>query len=123
MHGSRKASMSEPLLQFQNVDNIGILTLNYPEKRNALSRAMLQSLQEALRRIAEDRTVHVAIIRAAGSVFSSGHDLRELADGCQSDHASLFALCSEVMEAIRKLPQPVIAEVQGLATAAGCQLV
>ena len=115
--------MSEPLVQFENTDNIGILTLNHPEKRNALSRAMLQGLHEALRRIAEDRTVRAVIIRAAGSVFSSGHDLRELADGCQSDHASLFTLCTEVMEAIRKLPQPVIAEVHGLATAAGCQLV
>lgn len=115
--------MSEPILRFENVDGIGVLTLNHPEKRNALSRAMLQSLNETLRSVAADRTVRVLIIRAAGTVFSSGHDLRELANGCQSDHASLFELCTEVMERIRKLPQPVIAQVQGLATAAGCQLV
>src|SRR5262249_17871598 len=62
------------------------------------------------------------IIQAAGPVFSSGHDLRELADGVEDAYRSLFALCSEVMEAIRRLPQPVIAQVQGVATAAGCQL-
>src|SRR5205807_10626604 len=61
-------------------------------------------------------------LRAAGPVFSSGHDLRELVQGCETDHTALFALCTEVMETIRLLPQPVIAQVQGLATAAGCQL-
>jgi enoyl-CoA hydratase/carnithine racemase len=115
--------MSEPILRFENANGIAILTLNHPEKRNALSRAMLQSLLDELRRIADDRSVRVVIIRAAGTVFSSGHDLRELTDAYQSDHASLFGLCTEVMESIRKLSQPVVAQVQGLATAAGCQLV
>jgi enoyl-CoA hydratase/carnithine racemase len=79
-------------------------------------------LKERLERIAADSEVHVVILRAAGPVFSSGHDLRELANGSAADHAELFALCTDVMESIRKLPQPVIAQVHGLATAAGCQL-
>src|SRR5262249_54725383 len=90
--------------------------------RNALSRALLTELKEQLTRLAEQRKQAVVILRAEGAVFSSGHDLRELA-GCTAEEAqSLFALCTEVMLAIRQLPQPVIAQVQGLATAAGCQL-
>jgi len=114
--------MDKPLVLFEVIDHVGILTLNHPEKRNALSQAMLQSLKDHLTRITADRQVKAVILRAAGPVFSSGHDLRELADGAEADYRSLFALCTEVMEAIRKLPQPVIAQVQGLATAAGCQL-
>jgi enoyl-CoA hydratase/carnithine racemase len=103
-------------------DRIAILTLNHPEKRNALSRAMLESLKVHLARIAADGNVKVVILRAAGPVFSAGHDLRELVGGDEKEYASLFALCTEVMEAIRNLPQPVIAQVHGVATAAGCQL-
>ncbi len=115
--------MDKPLVLCEVADGIAILTLNHPEKRNALSRAMLSALREHLARIAADRSVRVVVLRAAGPVFSSGHDLRELADAAEADCASLFALCTEVMEAVRNLPQPVIAQVQGLATAAGCQLV
>jgi enoyl-CoA hydratase/carnithine racemase len=104
------------------VDRIAIVTLNHPEKRNALSRAMLDSLKQYLARIAADTQVKVVILRASGPVFSAGHDLRELVGGDEHEYASLFALCTEVMEAIRKLPQPVIAQVHGIATAAGCQL-
>src|SRR5690606_537557 len=73
--------------------------------------------------IATDQTLKTVILRAAGSVFSAGHDLRELSSVARADAEVLFATCTEVMELIRQLPQPVIAEVQGLATAAGCQLV
>jgi len=114
--------MNEQLVLYEVVDGVAVLTLNHPEKRNALSRAMLECLKGQLDRIAADPNVRVVILRAAGPVFSSGHDLRELADGTEADHVSLFALCTEVMETIRKLPRPVIAQVQGLATAAGCQL-
>jgi enoyl-CoA hydratase/carnithine racemase len=114
--------MEERLVLYEVADGVLILTLNHPEKRNALSRSMLEALQRQLERAAADPYVRVVIIRAAGPVFSSGHDLRELVDAPEADRASLFALCTEVMEAIRTLPKPVIAQVQGLATAAGCQL-
>ena len=114
--------MEKQLVLFEPADRIAILTLNHPEKRNALSRAMLQTLKDHLARIAEDANVKVVILRAAGPVFSAGHDLRELVGGDEQEYVSLFALCTEVMEAVRKLPQPVIAQVHGIATAAGCQL-
>ena len=115
--------MDEPLVLSQIVDRVAILTLNHPQKRNPLSRAMLACLREQLNRIAADDAVRAVIIRAAGPVFSAGHDLREMVGATEADHRALFALCSEVMEAIRTLPKPVIAEVQGVATAGGCQLV
>jgi enoyl-CoA hydratase/carnithine racemase len=114
--------MEKPIVRCEVLDRIAVLTLSHPEKRNALSRAMLESLKHHLGQIARDANVKVVILRAAGPVFSAGHDLRELVDGNEKEYASLFALCTEVMEAIRKLPQPVIAAVHGLATAAGCQL-
>lgn len=117
-----KVVMVNPLVQFELRRRIGVLTLNHPEKRNALSRAMLESLRAELVRIAEDRQVKVVVLRAAGTVFSSGHDLKELSSADESEATVIFSLCTEVMEAVRALPQPVIAMVQGLATAAGCQL-
>jgi len=99
------------------------LTLNRPERRNALSEAMLTELEAALERIAADRSARVVVLAAAGPVFSSGHDLGEMVGRSEADYGALFARCSRVMQAIRRLPQPVIARVQGLATAAGCQLV
>src|SRR5438105_11104870 len=114
--------MDQPLVLRESTDRIAVLTLNHPDKRNALSRSMLASLKEHLARIAGDTNVKVVILRAAGPVFSAGHDLRELVGGHEKEYAALFALCTEVMEAIRILPQPVIAQVHGLATAAGCQL-
>jgi enoyl-CoA hydratase/carnithine racemase len=114
--------MDTTLVLCEVADGVALLTLNHPEKRNALSRAMLESLRDHLARIGANPEVRVVILRAAGPVFSSGHDLRELVGGTWEDYDALFALCTEVMEAIRRLPQPVIAQVQGLATAAGCQL-
>jgi enoyl-CoA hydratase/carnithine racemase len=115
--------MGRALVLYEVADKIAILTLNHAEKRNALSQAMLVELKDQLGRIGSDRSVKVVILRAEGPVFSAGHDLREFVNGDESTYASIFALCTEGMEAIRKLPQPVIAQVQGLATAAGCQLV
>jgi enoyl-CoA hydratase/carnithine racemase len=115
--------MDKPLVLYQTADGVATLTLNHPEKRNALSRAMLAGLKEQLQRAAADRQVRVVILRAEGPVFSSGHDLRELVGGRETDYAALFALCTEVMELVRRLPRPVLAQVQGMATAAGCQLV
>jgi enoyl-CoA hydratase/carnithine racemase len=115
--------MSQSLVLSQIEGGVAVLTLNHPEKRNALSRAMLTSLRERLGEIAAEPKARVVILAAAGPVFSAGHDLREMVVANESECASLFALCSEVMESLRKLPQPVIAQVHGLATAAGCQLV
>jgi enoyl-CoA hydratase/carnithine racemase len=114
--------MDNPLVLCEVGDGIALLTLNHPEKRNALSRAMLAALGEQLGRVAGDDRVRVVVLRAAGPAFSSGHDLRELVGGSRTDYEAIFALCTEVMEAIRLLPKPVIAQVQGVATAAGCQL-
>ena len=113
--------MDQPIILSESVDQIAILTLNHAEKRNALSRAMLSALRDHLARL-KDAKERVVILKAAGPVFSSGHDLRELAGTTGADAAALFALCTEVMLAIRHLPQPVIAQVHGVATAAGCQL-
>ena len=115
--------MSEQLLLYEQVDSVAVLTLNNPRRRNALSGPMLSALKKRLENIKGDRSVRVVVLRAAGPVFSSGHDLREFTEGDDEDHAGTFAACTGVMEAIRLLPQPVIAQVQGLATAAGCQLV
>jgi enoyl-CoA hydratase/carnithine racemase len=103
-------------------EGVGFLTLNHPEKRNALSLAMLSTLRDRLRQCAEDASARIVILRANGPAFSAGHDLRELVGANEEDDARLFAICTEVMEAIRKLPKPVIAQVHGVATAAGCQL-
>ena len=99
------------------------LTLNRPTKRNALSHALLAELEAAQSRITEDPTVRVVVLAAAGPVFCSGHDLGEMPGRSEDDYRELFALCSRVMLQFRRLPQPVIARVQGMATAAGCQLV
>ncbi len=104
-------------------DGVAILSLTNPRKRNVLSSAVLAALEEWLAEIANDPAARVVVIRAEGPVFSSGHDLNELVDGDAEQYADVFAACTRVMEAIRLLPKPVIAQVQGLATAAGCQLV
>ena len=115
--------MSQEPVLYDLDGGVAVLTLNSPEKRNALSTPVLSTLKTHLDGIRDDRNVRVVIVRAVGPVFSSGHDLRELTDRDEENYAHVFALCTEVMEGIRLLPQPVIAQVQGLATAAGCELV
>ncbi len=112
----------ENVLLYEVVDRVAVLTMNHPEKRNALSRAMLAALKSHLDRIADDAGERAVIIGAAGPAFSAGHDLREIVNATPDENASLFALCTDVMETIRKLSKPVIAAVHGVATAAGCQL-
>jgi enoyl-CoA hydratase/carnithine racemase len=113
----------------QDADAIATLTLNRPDRLNALSDGLLAALQAELDRIAADRSVRAVIIRGAGRAFCAGHDLREMQaareapDGGREAYQALFARCSRVMTAIPRLPQPVIAEVGGIAAAAGCQLV
>jgi enoyl-CoA hydratase/carnithine racemase len=122
--------VAQPPYKFLRVgvaDGIATVTLAHPEKRNALSLATMLELLRAFEEIAVDRTARVAILRALGPVFSAGHDLRELvfAEGeiAPDEHARIFETCVNVMTAIQTIPQPVIAEVAGVATAAGCQLV
>jgi enoyl-CoA hydratase/carnithine racemase len=114
--------MDTSLVLYEASDRIARLTLNHSDKRNALSHAMLSALREQLRRAERDLGVGVLVLRAAGAVFSSGHDLRELLGGTRQQYEGIFALCTDVMQTIRLLPKPVIAQVHGLATAAGCQL-
>jgi enoyl-CoA hydratase/carnithine racemase len=100
------------------------LTLNRPEARNALSAALMAALLDALGRAAREPQTRVVVIAGAGPAFCAGHDLRELrTDQRRETYERLFAQCSELMLAIVQLPKPVIAEVHGVATAAGCQLV
>jgi enoyl-CoA hydratase/carnithine racemase len=105
------------------------LTLNNPEKLNPLSLAMIAALRAELDAVAGEEGIRAVVLKGAGRAFCAGHDLREMTaarqaeDGGAAAFAELFARCAEMMTAIRNLPQPVIAEVQGLAAAAGCQLV
>jgi enoyl-CoA hydratase/carnithine racemase len=112
-----------PALLVEATEGIVHLTLNRPEKRNALSGQLLTEMEEALVRIAADSTARVVVLAARGPVFCAGHDLSEMVGRPEESYRELFALCSRVMLGLRRLPQPVIARVQGMATAAGCQLV
>ena len=112
-----------PVLYSRSSEGVATLTLNNPERRNALSSPTLEALERLLEQTAQDSEVRVVVLRSEGPVFSSGHDLNELVNGEAEDYTVVFEACTRVMEAIRLLPKPVIAQVQGLATAAGCQLV
>jgi enoyl-CoA hydratase/carnithine racemase len=116
---------TEPLLlTSQDARGVVTLTLNRPQAFNSLSEAMLDALQAELDRLATDETVRVLVIAAAGKAFCAGHDLKEMrTEPSQAYYEQLFAQCGRMMLSIQKLPVPVIARVQGIATAAGCQLV
>ncbi len=114
----------DALVLRQDEAGVATLTLNRPKQYNALSQAMLEALQAVLDTVAVDKTVRVVVIAGAGPAFCAGHDLKEMR--AQTDpafHHALFAQCVRVMLTINRLPQPVIARVHGIATAAGCQLV
>ena len=102
---------------------IALLTLNNPKKINALSKKMIAEMIDALTGITTDETVKVIIIRAAGKHFCAGHFLGEIVAKDAKEYKSIFDQCSRLMHKIHEIPQPVIAQVQGIATAAGCQLV
>jgi enoyl-CoA hydratase/carnithine racemase len=112
-----------PVLIAEAQGEVARLTLNRPDRRNALSGELLREMDAALARIADDHRVRAVVAAARGPVFCSGHDLGEMVGRSAEDYRGLFSLCSAVMLRLRRLPQPVIARVQGLATAAGCQLV
>jgi enoyl-CoA hydratase/carnithine racemase len=115
----------EPIvLRRQDDRGVVTLTLNRPHAFNALSEAMLAELQREFEAIAEDESVRVVVLAAEGKAFCAGHDLKEMrAKPSLHYYDGLFSQCSEMMLAIQRMPVPVIARVQGLATAAGCQLV
>ena len=102
---------------------VATITMNRPEKRNALSSEMMGELRDALRALSADPEVRAIVLAANGPAFSAGHDLRELVDGDINRYRAVFDLCTELMNTIQEIPQPVIASVQKIATAAGCQLV
>jgi enoyl-CoA hydratase/carnithine racemase len=110
-------------LLLAEASGVAHIILNRPEKRNALSRELLAELEAAQAQIAADSTVRVVVLSAKGPAFCSGHDLAEMENCSEPEYRDLFSLCSRVMEQFRRLPQPVIARVHGMATAAGCQLV
>src|SRR5438128_10170847 len=121
-----KAFVSEEPVLLRSQDTCGVvtLTLNRPHAFNALSEAMLAALQRELDAIAQDQSVRAVVLAAEGKAFSAGHDLKEMRAAPSLEYYErLFAQCSEMMLAIQRLPVPVIARVQGIATAAGCQLV
>jgi enoyl-CoA hydratase/carnithine racemase len=118
------AAPEEAFVLHQTDGGIVTLTLNRPKQYNALSQAMLAALQAELDRIAVDKTVRVVVIAGSGPAFCAGHDLKEMrAHTDQAFHQALFAQCGRVMLTINRMPQPVVARVHGIATAAGCQLV
>ena len=108
---------------FEASDRIGTVTMNRPEKRNALSVDHMQELTDCFRAIGQDREIAVVILKANGPAFSAGHDLGELIGRPPEYYRHEFDVCTTLMDTIQNIPQPVIAQVQGIATAAGCQLV
>src|ERR1700722_12858124 len=123
------ASSSSLILLREDIAGVAVLTLNRPAARNSLSEALLEALGDAFTAIAHERTAQVVVLTANGPAFSAGHDLKELnarrrdEDRGRAYFKHIMTMCSDVMQQIVTLPQPVIAAVQATATAAGCQLV
>lgn len=121
--------MGEEILLRADRDGVAELTLNLPDRLNALSDAMLAALQAQIDALSDDSGTRAVILRGAGKAFCAGHDLKEMTAGRQAEDggkayfADLFARCARVMIGLQRLPQPVVAEVHGIAAAAGCQLV
>lgn len=120
----REAHSSEPVLHQSSKDGVIHLLLNRPDKLNALSSELLDALQSALIEIAADKNARCVVLSGSGRAFCAGHDLAEMrGNPDKSYYEDLFARCGKVMQSIVNLPVPVIAQVHGIATAAGCQLV
>src|SRR5450755_2609055 len=126
---ARAALPPSPVLLRETLGSIAVLTLNRPASRNSLSEGLIAELHAALTEIGDDARVRAVVIAASGPAFSAGHDMKELtarradADGGRAYFAEIMNACSAMMQAIVQLPKPVVAAVQGVATAAGCQLV
>jgi len=122
MRGRRK-DMEYHYLRWEREGALAVITLDRPERRNALSLELMRELIACLEETAADCGIRAVILAAAGKVFCSGHDLAEMTGRNINDYRRIFDTCTELMEKLQAIPQPVIAEVQGVATAAGCQLV
>jgi enoyl-CoA hydratase/carnithine racemase len=126
---ARATMPPSPVLLRETIGSIAVLTLNRPEARNSLSEGLIAELHAALKNIHDDKSVRAVVIAANGVAFSAGHDMKELtarradADRGRAYFAKMMTACSAMMQAIVHLPKPVVAAVQGIATAAGCQLV
>src|SRR5665213_4269334 len=126
---ARATTPQSPILLRETIGSIAVLTLNRPAARNSLSEGLLGELHAALDDIRDDEDVRAVVIAANGPAFSAGHDLKELtarrsdADRGRAYFAQIMNACSAMMQAVVQLPKPVVAAVQGVATAAGCQLV
>jgi enoyl-CoA hydratase/carnithine racemase len=114
---------TEAFVRVELDGDVAVVSLDRAEKRNALSLALMNELESRLREIGGDRAIRVVILRGEGPAFSAGHDLRELLDRDVDAYREIFDACVRLMEAVQSIPQPVIAEVERVATAAGCQLV
>src|SRR5206468_2664872 len=118
------AAPNEPVLLRRDEGPVAVLTINRPHAMNALSGELIDALKAEFDRLSVDKTIRCVIVEAKGRAFSTGHDLREVASSRDfAFHHDLLTRCSAMMLAIHHLPQPVIAKVQAVATAAGCQLV
>ena len=115
--------MTYEFISHETEGSIAVVTLNRPAKRNALSLGLMRELLDCFGRIGNEKQLRAVVLGAAGKVYSSGHDLSELVGQDINDTRRIFDVCAELMTKIQSIPQPVIAEVQGVATAAGCQLV
>lgn len=115
--------MSEPLLRVGTAGPVATIRLNRPRQRNALSMDLMRDLIAVLEGIGTNREVAAVILAAEGSAFCAGHDLNEMVDRNVNEYRQIFDLCTDLMTVIQRIPQPVIAQVHGMATAAGCQLV
>jgi len=115
--------MSDSGIQVEMNGPVITVALNRPEKRNALSLNLMKEMVDCLRGIGRDEKAKVVVLRGNGPVFSAGHDMREMAAGDIQEYRTIFATCMEMMLLLHEIPQPVIARVHGIATAAGCQLV
>jgi enoyl-CoA hydratase/carnithine racemase len=115
--------MSYQCISCETEGQIALITLNRPQRRNALSLELMTELIECLNQVGRDRSLRAVILAAAGKVFCSGHDLSEMVGRDINDYREVFDVCTELMTRIQSIPQPVIAQVQGIAAAAGCQLV
>jgi enoyl-CoA hydratase/carnithine racemase len=126
---ARAAQPDQPVLLRENIGSIAVLTLNRPAARNSLSEGLIAELHAALNEIRDDKSVRGVVIAANGPAFSAGHDMKEMtarrsdSDRGRAYFAQLMNACSAMMQAVVHLPKPVVAAVQGIATAAGCQLV
>ncbi len=115
--------MSYESLLFEVQGRAAVITLNRPNKRNALSLQLMRELIACFDEVSKNSAISAVILAAAGKVFSSGHDLSEMTGRTVGEYREIFEVCAQLMTKIQSIPQPVIAEVQGTATAAGCQLV